>query len=138
MAATATTAVTTTAETATAVTTTAETATATTTAETATTTTTAATATAATATATAVTATTTLSTLSATKLKDIDLFQVFVTQVDKLGKLLGELLLFCLLLAILRIHGLFSFLWKTYKNLLVRSQVPCVFFPNWYTQAGSR
>src|SRR5437660_6255976 len=57
---------------------------------------------------TIVTTLTTLPTMHVTELKNIDLFQIFVGQINKFSKLVGELL-HCLTV-ILKIHELFPFL----------------------------
>jgi hypothetical protein len=96
-----------------------------------TTATTTATATTATTAATTTTTTTRLpTTLDAAKLKNINLFQVFVGQINKLHKLVGELFLSCLTLRIVRLHESFPFLCKTCMSLLVRSKVLCFIFRN--------
>ena len=60
-------------------------------------------------TTTGATATTTL---NATKPRNIDLFQVFIGQINKLNKLLGEFFLLYLTVTIVRIHNCFPFFVK--------------------------
>jgi len=57
--------------------------------------------------------------MNVAKLKNIDLFQVFIGQINKLNKLVGELFPCCLTVTIVAIHESSSFLLrKTWGNYL--------------------
>jgi hypothetical protein len=63
---------------------------------------------------------TTLAAVNVTQLKNIDLFQVFVGQIDKLNELFRELFLCCLTVTVVRFHELFSFpsveIWNSFHK----------------------
>lgn len=64
-------------------------------------------------------------TLHATKLRNIDLFQILIGQINKINELLGELL------TIGRFHKSFPFLCETCLHLFACLQVPCTIFCDW-------
>src|SRR5690242_14479453 len=78
-------------------------------------------------------ATAALTTTNTTKLKNFNLFEVFVCQVNKLSELFRKLFLRCLTVTIIRIHEPFPFLLmknvelSAFHNQKIVKKVTCAF-----------